>query len=130
MRCWSRSCAITRNISPLEDARASCCRIFSRCSTPTGDPDGLIRHGNERVLRARFNDARFFWQTDQKTPLRDAWNMLKSVTFQKDLGSYYDKTRRVQRLGSLIAKTVRRRVAGAPWHRLQIRPALQNGPDD
>ena len=36
-----------------------------------GDPDGLIRHGNERVLRARFNDARFFWQTDQKISLRE-----------------------------------------------------------
>ena len=33
------------------------------------DPQGLIRHGNERVLRARFNDARFFWETDQKRSL-------------------------------------------------------------
>ena len=71
------------------------------------DPDGLIRHGNERVLRARFNDARFFWQTDQKIPLRQRVEMLKSVTFQKDLGSYFDKTIRVQRLGSLIAEALR-----------------------
>jgi glycyl-tRNA synthetase beta chain len=68
-----------------------------------GDPDGLIRHGNERVLRARFNDARFFWNTDQKISLRDRVDMLKSVTFQKDLGSYYDKTMRVQKLASLIS---------------------------
>jgi len=66
------------------------------------DPDGLIRHGNERVLRARFNDARFFWDTDQKINLRERVEILKSVTFQKDLGSYYDKTCRVQRLASLI----------------------------
>ena len=72
-----------------------------------GDPDGLIRHGNERVLRARFNDARFFWETDQKIPLRQRVDMLKSVTFQKDLGSYFDKTIRVQRLGSLIAEALR-----------------------
>jgi glycyl-tRNA synthetase beta chain len=54
----------------------------------------LIRHGNERVLRARFNDARFFWDVDQKIPLADRVEMLKSVTFQKDLGSYWDKTER------------------------------------
>jgi glycyl-tRNA synthetase beta chain len=51
-----------------------------------------IRHGNERVLRARFNDARFFWDVDQKIPLEDRVEMLKSVTFHKDLGSYHDKT--------------------------------------
>jgi len=63
-----------------------------------GDSRGIIRHGHERVLRARFNDARFFWQTDQKHPLRERTAWLKHVTFQKDLGSYYDKTRRVQEL--------------------------------
>jgi len=72
-----------------------------------GDSDGLIRHGNERVLRARFNDARFFWQTDQKQTLRDRVELLKHVTFQKDLGSYYDKTLRVQRLASWLSETVR-----------------------
>jgi len=72
-----------------------------------GDPDGLIRHGNERVLRARFNDARFFWQTDQKHSLLDRVEMLKSVTFQKDLGSYYEKTMRVQRLASWISETIK-----------------------
>jgi glycyl-tRNA synthetase beta chain len=54
----------------------------------------VIRHGNERVLRARFNDARFFWDVDQKIPLIDRVEMLKDVTFQKDLGSYWDKTER------------------------------------
>jgi len=60
-----------------------------------GDPRGIIRHGHERVLRARFSDARFFWQTDQKHPLRERTAWLKNVTFQKDLGSYYEKTQRV-----------------------------------
>ena len=35
------------------------------------DPEGFVRRGNERVLRARFNDARFFWETDQKKKLAD-----------------------------------------------------------
>ena len=91
----------------LEDADGKLLPHFLAVLNTDGDPDGLIRHGNERVLRARFNDARFFWETDQKIPLRDRVPMLKSVTFQKDLGSYYDKTRRVQKLGSLIAETIR-----------------------
>src|SRR5581483_2990314 len=81
------------------------------------DPQGLIRHGNERVLRARFNDARFFWKTDQKHPLRERLSWLKNVTFQKDLGSYYDKTLRVQRLCSWVSEIVKQ--AGLP-----IRPGV------
>ena len=52
----------------------------------------IIRHGNARVLRARFKDAQFFWETDQKIPLTARLEMLKSVTFQKELGSYHWKT--------------------------------------
>src|SRR5271156_4673340 len=52
----------------------------------------IIRHGNERVLRARFNDARFFWDYDQKIPLAERLEKLKTVTFQRDLGSYFSKT--------------------------------------
>jgi glycyl-tRNA synthetase beta chain len=59
------------------------------------------------VLRARFNDARFFWQTDQKQTLRQRVELLRNVTFQKDLGSYYDKTLRVQRMASWLAETVK-----------------------
>jgi glycyl-tRNA synthetase beta chain len=91
----------------LEDRDGKLLPHFLAVLNTDGDPDGLIRHGNERVLRARFNDARFFWDTDQNIPLRDRVNLLKSVTFQKDLGSYYDKARRVQKLGSLIAETIR-----------------------
>jgi glycyl-tRNA synthetase beta chain len=91
----------------LEDGSGKLLPHFLAVLNTDGDPDGLIRHGNERVLRARFNDARFFWQTDQKTPLRQRVDMLKAVTFQKDLGSYFDKTMRVQKLGSLISEALR-----------------------
>ena len=91
----------------IEDASGQLLPHFLAVLNTDGDPDGLIRHGNERVLRARFNDARFFWQTDQKHTLLDRVEMLKSVTFQKDLGSYYDKTMRVQRLASWISETVK-----------------------
>ncbi len=91
----------------LEDESGKLLPHFLAVLNTDGDPDGLIRHGNERVLRARFNDARFFWETDQKISLRQRVDMLKSVTFQKDLGSYYDKTCRVQKLGSLVSELVR-----------------------
>jgi glycyl-tRNA synthetase beta chain len=57
-----------------------------------GQGYATIQHGNQKVLRARFKDAQFFWDTDQKTPLVDRVESLKSVTFQKELGSYYWKT--------------------------------------
>ena len=60
------------------------------------DRSGIIRHGHERVLRARFNDARFFWDTDGKIKLKDRVELLKSVTFQAQLGSYFDKAMRMQ----------------------------------
>ena len=52
----------------------------------------IIRHANARVLRARFKDARFFWDFDQKAPLIARVESLKNVTFQKALGSYWDKS--------------------------------------
>jgi glycyl-tRNA synthetase beta chain len=61
------------------------------------------------VLRARFNDARFFWETDQKKSLLERLESLKHVTFQKDLGSYYDKTQRVQRLCSWLNEQLKQR---------------------
>ena len=101
----------------IEDARGRLLPNFLAVLNTDGDPQGLIRHGNERVLRARFNDARFFWQADQKHPLRQRLSWLKSVTFQKDLGSYYQKTMRVQRLCSWICEMVRE---GS----IQVRPGV------
>ena len=51
-----------------------------------GDPQGLIRHGNERVLRARFNDARFFWETDQKRSLLERLDSLQARYFPERPG--------------------------------------------
>jgi glycyl-tRNA synthetase beta chain len=87
----------------VEDASGKLAPHFLAVLNTDGDPDGLIRHGNERVLRARFNDARFFWDTDQKISLEQRVKTLSAVTFQKDLGSYYDKTGRVQKLATDIA---------------------------
>jgi glycyl-tRNA synthetase beta chain len=91
----------------IEDENGKLLPHFLAVLNTDADSDGLIRHGNERVLRARFNDARFFWQTDQKQTLRQRVALLRNVTFQKDLGSYYDKTMRVQRMASWLAEKVK-----------------------
>ncbi len=65
-----------------------------------------IRQGNERVLRARFNDARFFWQVDRRLSLIDRASALEKVTFHKDLGSYAAKTARVLHLAERLADVV------------------------
>jgi glycyl-tRNA synthetase beta chain len=66
----------------------------------------IIQQGNERVLRARFNDARFFWEFDQRTPLADRVKLLENVTFQKDLGSYAKKSERVRVIAANLAKRI------------------------
>jgi glycyl-tRNA synthetase beta chain len=91
----------------IEDANGELLAHFLAVLNTAADSDGLIRHGNERVLRARFNDARFFWQTDQKQTLRQRVDLLRNVTFQKDLGSYYDKTLRVQHMASWLSERVK-----------------------
>jgi glycyl-tRNA synthetase beta chain len=101
----------------VEDSRGSLSPHFLAVLNTDGDPSGIIRHGHERVLRARFNDARFFWQTDQKHPLRERVGWLKNVTFQKDLGSYYDKVLRVQRVASWMCEIIRH-------HGMAVRPGV------
>jgi glycyl-tRNA synthetase beta chain len=91
----------------VEDADGKLLPHFLAVLNTDSDPQGLIRHGNERVLRARFNDARFFWETDQKKSLLERLELLKHVTFQKDLGTYYDKTLRVQRLCSWLSEILK-----------------------
>src|SRR5215469_7322210 len=101
----------------LEDSKGKLLPHFLAVLNTDGDPQGLIRHGNERVLRARFNDARFFWQVDQKHSLRERVSWLKNVTFQKELGNYYEKTLRVQRLCSWVTENLRQ--SG-----VQVRPGV------
>src|SRR5215469_9145847 len=78
----------------VEDAERKLAPRFMAVMNIPSDPEGFVRSGNERVLRARFNDARFFWETDQKKKLIDRCDDLQYVTFQAKLGSYFDKTER------------------------------------
>ena len=68
------------------------------------DKEGLIRAGHERVLQARFSDARFFWETDQKCRLADYLPRLSAVTYQEKLGSYADKVERMRELARWLSE--------------------------
>jgi len=65
-----------------------------------------VQHGNERVLRARLDDAQFFFDEDRKVKLVDRLEKLKTVVFQEGLGSIYDKTTRLEKLAGFIGKTI------------------------
>jgi glycyl-tRNA synthetase beta chain len=95
----------------VEDKAGKLAPYFLAVLNTETDAAGMavIRHGNERVLRARFNDARFFWEFDQRVPLVDRVALLEHVTFQKDLGSYAKKAERVRAIGSRLAELTRLR---------------------
>ncbi len=59
--------------------------------------------GNERVLKARLSDARFFWKEDRKTPLIKRVEDLKNLAFLEKLGNYFDRTNRILKLSKYIS---------------------------
>jgi glycyl-tRNA synthetase beta chain len=97
-----------QNYFAVEDKDGKLAPYFLAVLNTEADEAGVavIRHGNERVLRARFNDARFFWEFDQRVSLMDRVALLENVTFQKDLGSYFAKTERVRKVASGLAGLV------------------------
>jgi glycyl-tRNA synthetase beta chain len=68
----------------------------------TDDPAGRIRAGNEWVVEARLADAGFFWSEDRKLSLAEQAGKLERLTFHARLGSYADKTARIERLSGSI----------------------------
>ena len=93
----------------VEDAEGKLAPHFLAVLNTQADEEGaaIIRHGNARVLRARFKDARFFWNMDQKTPLTKRMDSLKNVTFQKELGSYYWKSEQNLAVANALATTLK-----------------------
>lgn len=90
---------------------------FCVVSNIVTDDDSLIVKGNERVLKARFRDAAFFYQEDLKVKLESLVEKLKNMLFHKKLGSMYDRTVRLVELTDQMAsyigaqKEVARRAA-------------------
>ena len=91
---------------PIWQADGKLAAKFIAISNGTdGNFDG-VRHGNERVLHARLNDAAFFYNEDQKTSLADKVDRLHNVVFQVRLGSLHDKLTRLKELSTLIAERI------------------------
>ncbi|MBI5682950.1 MAG: glycine--tRNA ligase subunit beta [Deltaproteobacteria bacterium] len=74
-------------------------------NTKAKDPKVVMR-GNERVLRARLNDARFYYAKDLKTPLAEYADKLKGVVFQEKLGTSYEKAERFKALANFISESI------------------------
>jgi glycyl-tRNA synthetase beta chain len=70
------------------------------------DGGKAIVEGNERVIAARLSDAKFFWETDLKTPLADRVEKLKEITFHEKLGTQFERVERLQKLAAEIAPLV------------------------
>mgnify|MGYP005835258589 CR=1 FL=1 len=95
----------------LQRADGSMAPNFIAVMNMKADRQGFVRKGNERVLEARFNDARFFWETDQRRPLAQRIDDLKQVTFQARLGSYHAKTEGIQAGATRMARMLNHDVA-------------------
>src|SRR5829696_7110339 len=70
------------------------------------DGGKTIVGGNERVVRARLSDAKFFWETDQKVRLEDRLEKLKSIVFHEKLGTQYERVERIAALAKELAALI------------------------
>ncbi|WP_042693168.1 glycine--tRNA ligase subunit beta [Azospirillum sp. B506] len=81
-------------------------RFIVVANTETLDGGKAVVAGNERVLRARLSDAKFFWDQDHKTKLEDRKSSLEKITFHANLGTVAEKVTRIQLLATEIARTI------------------------
>lgn len=91
---------------PMVDKEGKLLNMF--LTVRNGDEKSLevVQHGNERVLRARLDDAKFFFKEDRKKSLVDRQEGLKKIVFQEGLGNLADKTARLLELGKFFADQV------------------------
>ncbi len=90
----------------LDDSGALLPRFIAITNLESHDPQS-VRSGNERVIRPRLKDAAFFYETDLRQPLAARLDAIKSIKFQEELGSLYDKVHRVSKLGAHIGIAMR-----------------------
>ena len=92
------SMAKNQRYFPVRDKEGRLMANFAGVSNNIAKDMSVVREGNERVLRARLYDAAFFWKEDLQKSLHDLAAELKSVTYQEQLGSVYDKVQRTKKL--------------------------------
>ena len=89
---------------PLWNLDSSLSNKFITMANYVGDEFSNIKAGNQRVITARLEDGIFFYNEDTKTKLIDKFDKLKGMTFQKGLGTLFDKTQRMLKLSDKICE--------------------------
>ncbi|MEW6419270.1 MAG: glycine--tRNA ligase subunit beta [Nitrospirota bacterium] len=87
----------------IENREGRLTNHFIVISNTSEDNSETVRIGAERVIKARFEDARFYYEEDSKKPLSERIEELKKVTFQERLGSLYEKTERLATISGFLA---------------------------
>lgn len=99
------SMRVNQRYFALRNKDGSPANAFAFVANIIPDDEGkLIIAGNERVLRARFADARYFWDLDRKTSLEQRNQQLQNVIFHAKLGSQYERIQRLERLAGYLAQ--------------------------
>ncbi|MFC1773637.1 glycine--tRNA ligase subunit beta [Pseudomonadota bacterium] len=91
---------------PVVDAEGKLLPYFITVANLISTDPAQIQAGNERVIRPRLADAAFFWNQDRKQPLEERADRLRSMVFQKQLGTLFDKKERISELAGRIAKLI------------------------
>ena len=103
----ARPSGTTPTPHPSPQGRGELANAFVLVSNIAATDGGqAVVQGNERVVRARLADARFFWETDLKVPLEDRLEKLKSVVFHEKLGTQFERVERIAALARELAPVV------------------------
>ncbi len=98
---------------PIEDASGKLLPHFVAIRNGRGEGADAIRRGNEAVLRARLEDARFYWENDRKAGLERKVQDLKQIVWHEKLGSVYDRTQRIVQVAEELARQIAPKARGA-----------------
>lgn len=98
---------------PVKTAEGKLMPIFITVRNGGSDYLEIVQHGNERVLKARLEDAQFFFNEDRKKTLDEHREKLKTVVFQEGLGSVYEKTERLVKLSEKICDLLGEKISDA-----------------
>lgn len=96
---------------PVLDERGNLLPYFLTVNNTLARDPAVVRRGNEKVLRARLADARFFFEADRKIPLETRVLNLRKVVFHTLLGTSYEKVMRFRKLAGWIAERIRPALA-------------------
>lgn len=80
--------------------------LFIGVADQIADPKGLIQKGYERVLKARLEDALFFWEQDLKITLKERLPWLERIVFHEKLGTYLEKTERLKKIVAFLTRQI------------------------